>query len=178
MQNKLSLSHLLVWLSILFTLLSFMFPGILVFWMNHYFLVEKQYFQLFIQIYVSQFLHGDIFHLLFNSVFIFYFWVICEQILWVKKYMLFFFLASIFLAVLILTFGSGNTIGISGFVMALLSFYTLELWSKKNPEFRGGITALVINILIWLSPWVSFLGHLWGAIFGAMYWIWVRKRRS
>ena len=168
--NTWNVSRILIGLSLFFTLLSFFIPEIRLFWINNYFLAREMYFQLWAQIFISEFLHWWILHLMFNSIFILYFGSIVEQILVSSNYFIFFIVNSLFLAGIILIFGSGNTIGISWFAMATLSYYTIELWHKKNPEYTGWITAIVINVVIWLSPGISFLGHAGGAIFWVIYW--------
>ena len=64
------------------------------------------------------------------------------------KYILFFIFIAFFNGFLLLAFTHDNTIGISGFCMALLSYYTLELYFNNNTEYKGGITALILNIAV------------------------------
>ncbi|MFK7780644.1 MAG: hypothetical protein QM490_05950, partial [Candidatus Gracilibacteria bacterium] len=45
------------------------------------------------------------------------------------------------------------------------------LRSRNNPEYKGGITAIIINIGIGLNPQISLLGHLLGAIAGVLYYL-------
>jgi len=63
-----------------------------------------------------------------------------------KKFLLFFVFVCIINGLAITEFANGNTIGISGFAMALMSYYTLDLKSKNNEEYKGGLTAIFINI--------------------------------
>ncbi|MDA9128898.1 hypothetical protein N9J72_00280 [Candidatus Gracilibacteria bacterium] len=61
--------------------------------------------------------------------------------------------------------------------MAIITYYTLYLWSKGDPEYSGGLTAIVINIAIGLSPGISFLGHFGGMVFGAIFWLFTQKTK-
>lgn len=180
MNKNLSLSNTLVILSIVFTALSYIIPNFYQFGMNNYFLSQGIYHIYFIQFFTSNFIHGGVLHLLFNSAFVYYFWNQVEQILWYKRYLLFFVWNIFFIGIGLTLLSSGNTIGISGFALAILTYYTLHLRSIGNPEYTGGITAIVINIAIGLSPGISFLGHFLGMIFGGIYFyvIKVIKKRS
>lgn len=68
------------------------------------------------------------------------------------KYILFFIFIAFFNGFLLLAFSTGNTIGISGFCMALLSYYTLELYFQNNIEYKGGFTAIIANLAIGILP--------------------------
>ncbi len=52
----------------------------------------------------------------------------------------------------------------SWFALALLSYYGLELFTQKNNEYKWALFAIFLNIIIWLTPWISLLGHLFWAI--------------
>jgi membrane associated rhomboid family serine protease len=169
--NTLSISNILILISIFFTALTFIYPNIYIFGMNDIFYSQWNYFFWFFQMFSSQFLHGSILHLFMNSIFIYYFWNILEIIIGQKKMVLFFVLNSIFLWIFLTYMQAWNTVWISWFALAVLSYYTLQLYWVKNPEYTGWITAIVLNIVIGFAPWISLLGHLWGMIFWAMFWI-------
>lgn len=170
MLNKLTVSHGLIFLSLCFTALTFLPLWIYQFGMNDFFFNQGNYFIWFVQMFTSQFLHGGILHLVMNAIFILYFGNVVESIIWWKKYLLFFILNAVFLWVVITFFSNANTVGISGFALAVITYYTLYLWSLKNPEYTWWITAIVINILVGLSPGISFLWHFGGMVFGGIYW--------
>lgn len=172
----LSLSNAFIVISAIFTFFSLQDNEFRIFGMNHFFLLQWDYIKLVLQFCFYSFLHGWFFHLLFNSFFLYIFWNQVEWYIGRKWYMIFFVFVTILngISLLILTQIGTNTIGISGFALAILSFYTLLLYQAKNPEYKGGITALVINIFIGLSAQISFVGHLFGAIFwGVFYLIYV-----
>lgn len=171
--KQISISNILIILSILATLLAYINPQIYVLWMNTSFLNQWIYHVYLLQFFTSNFLHWWLLHLLFNSVFVYYFWNQVEHILWMKKYLFFFILNALFVGIGITYFSSPlvNTIWISGFALALITYYTLHLKSIGNPEYTWGITAIVINILIGLTPGVSFLWHILGAIFGCIFYL-------
>lgn len=176
-QNKLTFSNILILLSIVFTLLIFMFDSLYLFWMNRAFFNAGMYHMWILQFFTSQFIHGWILHLLFNSLFIYYFWNILETIIGYKKMIVFFLWNTIFLWLLITFLWAWNTVGISWFALAVLTYYTLLLRQQKNPEYTGWITAIIINIAIGLSPGISFLGHLWGMIFGGIFFFLSQKKK-
>ena len=168
---KLNITLSLIIISLIFTLVSFQNQEIFIFWMNHYFLNNNEYLKVFIQFCFYSFIHGSIMHLAFNSLFLYIFWNQVEQIIWSKKYLIFFILNTIFVWINILLFSKANTVWISWFGMALLSFYTLLLYEKKDNEYKWWITAIVINILIWLGATISLVWHLFWAIFGFIFYI-------
>lgn len=182
MQNKIysyTVANSLVVLSIFFTALTFIIPSIYTFGMNHYFYSSGVYHMWFVQMFTSQFLHGGLLHLAMNSFFILYFGNALERMIWVNKFLVFFIFNAIFLGFVITFLGwaTSNTVGISGFALAVLTYYTLELRSLKHPEWSGGATAIVINVLIGLTPWISFLGHFGWMVFGGIYWILNQKKK-
>ncbi len=163
-----SVSKFFVLLSFFWTLAVYLYPKVIIFGLNNYFLSEWNYLVFIVQIFVSNFLHWDFMHFLFNSIFIYYFGSILELLIWRKKYIIFFIFTAIFNAVFISFFeNGGSTIWISWFAMALLSYYTLELKSKNNPEWKGWITAIALNVAIWFVPGIS----LWGHLFWAIAWV-------
>jgi len=153
-----------------------MFPSIMLFGMNDFFFSQGRYFEWTIQMFSSQFLHGGPMHLLMNAFFVLYFWNVLERRIGSGQFLLFFILCSLFLWVLITFLTNSNTIWMSGFALATLSYYTALLYKLKNPEYTGWVTAIVINIAIWFVPGVSFLGHLWGAVFWVIFYLLMRRK--
>lgn len=169
--NKWTISNSLIASSAIFTLLTFIMPSIYRFGMNDIFLNAWLYPYWVLQIFSSQFLHGSIMHLAMNAIFILYFGNVLEWIIGKNKMLLFFISCSIFIWVSLTLLSNANTVWISWFALAVLTCYTLILWKKWSPEYSWGVTAIVVNIAIWFSPWISFIGHFSGMIFGAIYWI-------
>ncbi len=171
MQNKLTISNVLLAISIIVTLLIIIQPQQLqdIYYsnwgINSYFLEQWNYLHFILQFFTGTFLHWWVLHLIMNSFFIFYFGNIVELILWKTKYFSFFIFIVIFNGILLSQFvPHQTTIWISWFALALLTYYTLELWSQKNPEYTGWITAIIINVWIWFMPWISLYGHLFWVI--------------
>ena len=173
--NKTSISNYLIIISIIFTFLAYFYPGFYNLWMNSDFLNKWFYHIYFIQFFSSNFLHWWVFHLLFNSIFIYYFCNIVEMILWSKKYLIFFIFTAVFNWLLLTIFSAWNTIWISWFAMALLAYYTLELREQKNPDYKWWVTAIIVNIVIWLNPQISLLWHLFWTIAWAIFYLVNRK---
>jgi len=176
MNQNFSISQTLVFLCFLATLLTYIILDIYVFGMNTYFLNQWIYHVYILQFFTSNFIHGGILHLVFNSIFIYYFWSHVEYLIGKKAYIAFFLCNAVFiwLGLTFLTPGV-NTIWISWFALAIITYYTLHLKSIGNPEYTWWITAIVINILIGLSPQVSFLGHFLWMVFGGIYYIYHNK---
>ena len=168
----LSLSNILLLTSAFFTLATYLYPNIYVFGMNDEFLNQGNYLFYGIQFFTSLFLHGSLVHLWANSIFIYIFWNQIESLLGSKKYMIFFIISAVFIWSAITLFSDGNTIGMSGFAMALLSYYTLALRAENNPDYKWWITALVLNIGIGFMPGISLVWHLFGAIIGVIFYYW------
>jgi len=169
-QNKFTVSNVLIAVSILFTWMSLVLNIIPTLWLSNYYIDNWNYIFWFITLFTSQFLHGWWMHLLFNSVFIYYFGNIVEVILGRNKMILFFIFSAITTWIAVTFLSDWVTIWISWFAMALLSFYTLQLWSKNNPEYKWWITAMVLNIVIGFAPWISFVGHFFWIISWVLYW--------
>ncbi|MCK9272889.1 rhomboid family intramembrane serine protease [Candidatus Gracilibacteria bacterium] len=174
MQNK-TISNSLILISLIITLLSFISNSILQFGMNLYFVMMGNYIGVLAQFSLYQFLHGGFLHLLSNSIFIYLFGNQIEALIGKNKYILFFILNTIFVGISLLFLSSGNTIGISGFAMALLAYYFLELKGRNHPDYKGALLFLIINISIGLGSNISFVGHLSGAIFGAIFYYSLKK---
>ncbi len=172
-----SVSNILILISVVFTIIASFFPNIYILWMSSFFLDKQQYITVFMQFFSYSFIHGGFLHLFFNGIFLYYFWNIVEQIMGIKKYLLFFIGNTFFVGLILLLFSSGNTVGISGFCMALLTYYTLHLKRKNNPEYKWWITAIIVNIAITVNPEISLLGHLFWAIFWGFF-RWIERKLS
>lgn len=168
MQHK-SFANILVILSFLLTGMSFFAGNILIYGMNSFFLAQWHYLDFTIQLLLYQFLHGGILHLLSNSLFLYIFGNQVEKILWRNGFIIFFLLNTIFVGTSILFFSSGNTIGISGFAMAVLAYLFMELRARNNPEHTSAWVFLCINIAIGLTGNISLIGHLSWSIFGILF---------
>jgi len=174
--NKtMSISNILILLSAIATITAYFIPAVYIFGINNIFLNEWLYHIYIIQFFTWTFLHWWIFHLLFNSIFIYFFWNIIEWIIWKKKYITFFIFTVFFNWILISLLSAWNTVWISWFCMALISYYTLELKSRNDPEYKWWITAIIINIWIWLSPWISLIWHLFWAIAWVLYYLFNKR---
>lgn len=174
---KNTISNNLITLSIIFTILVYIFPDFIVFWMNKHFLISWNYYYYFLQFFTSNFIHGWLLHIFSNSIFLYYFWNLVEIIVWKKKYIAF-FIFNVFFVWLWITYFSwlhSNTVWISGFCMALITYYTLELKSKKHPDWTGWVTAIILNLLIWLNPWISLVWHFFWFIAWILFYLYNKE---
>jgi len=175
---KWTVSNTLIAISLLFTGLTFIVPWIYRFGMNDLFFNAGMYHYWALQMFSSQFLHGGITHLAMNSIFVLYFWNALEWIIWKNKYIIFFISSSVFTWIVLTFLTNTTTVWISWFALAIVTYYTLILYSRGNPEYAGWITAIVINILIGLTPGISFMWHFSWMVFGALFWYFSAKKIS
>ena len=164
--KRVTISNIFIWLSLLFTVLYKVVPDFYLLGMNHFFINQWKYHIYFIQFFSSNFIHWGAFHLFFNSIYIYYFWNQVEIMLGKNKYTAFFIFNAIFVWIWLTLFSGlfDNTIWISGFCLALLSYYTLELRARKIDDYRWWITAIILNLAFSFILWISPLGHLFWAI--------------
>ncbi len=149
--------------SILSTTISFFYKDILVFWM-HWDFLHTHYYLVLLQFLLYNFLHWWLFHLFMNMAFLWYFWTIIENMLGFNKYLWFFVFSTIFNWIALLLFSSWVTVWISWFLLGLLSFFTIYLYHQNNDEYKWWITAIIINIVVWFTPGISLVWHLFWAI--------------
>ncbi|QFR39217.1 rhomboid family intramembrane serine protease [Candidatus Gracilibacteria bacterium 28_42_T64] len=166
-----SVSNILIGVSFICTLGASIFPVLYLFGFNDIFLTRGDYHIYIIQFFTSTFLHAGFFHFIANALFLYIFGNVVELLIGKKKYIGFFIFAIFFIGSGLTFINAGNTVGISGFCMALLSYYTLELKSQNNVDYKGGITAIILNIAIGLHPGISLFGHLFGVIGGILFYI-------
>lgn len=172
MNIKLSISNILILISIVFTIMVTFDPSFYNFGMNNYYLSRWEYHIFFMQFFTSQFLHWWPLHLMMNSIFIYVFGNAVEWIIWEKKYIVFYVFSAIFIGLSISFLSSGNTVWMSGFAMAIIAYYTLQLKSINHPDYKWGITALTINVFIWFVPGISLIWHLfWAIAWWIYFWI-------
>mgnify|MGYP004000171753 CR=1 FL=1 len=171
MDKRITVSNVLILISLISTILVTIFPHLYIFGMNNGFLDQWLYHIYIIQFFTGSFLHWWILHLLMNSLFLFIFWNIIEGIIWKNKFIVFFVFVTVFNWVLLSVMNTWNTVWISWFCMALISYYTLELRSRNDPDYKWWITALIINIWIWIMPQISLFWHLFWAIAWVIYYL-------
>lgn len=172
-----SFSNLLIALSVIATLLYWSNPEVGIFGMNALFFLEKSYGNLILQFSLYQFFHGDIFHILFNGYALYIYGNQAELLMGQKKYMTFFLLNTVFVGFAVIFLSTGNTIGISGFVMSILSYIYLELRTLRHPGAQSVGFFLFLNIAIGLLGNISFVGHFFGALFGMIFYMVTKKIR-
>lgn len=171
------ISYILIGLSIIIAMCWFLISGFQnTFGMNSGSLYQGDSIQFFVQIVLFQFLHGDILHLLMNSYFLYSAGPAVESRMSRDRFIWFFVATTVFLTICLLFFSPGtNTIGISGFCMAILSYLWIDLSTTRNPMANQILMWLVLNVGLWLFWNISFVGHFFGAVFGLVWW-YFRKR--
>lgn len=170
MQNNSTVINILLSLSFLSTLSTQIWPElILKYGISNYYYSQWEYFLTFIQFFTGSFIHGDYFHLLFNSLFIFIFGNYVAKIIWEKILTLFFISSVIFIWICLLFTSSWITVWMSWFALALLSFYWCELFKNKNIEYKWAVLAIFLNIAIGFTPGISLMWHLYWALSGLVF---------
>jgi hypothetical protein len=175
--NWKSISNILIWICFITTSIVISIPEFYKYGINSYFLELWRIDIFILQMFSWTFMHWWLLHLLANSIFIFLFWNIVEKIIWLKNYIVFFITTVIITWISLITLTSWTTVWISWFAMALLWFFTITLYKQNNPDYKWGITAIIINIAIWLSPWISLIWHLSWAIIWIIYWLIYRNKK-
>ncbi len=175
-----SFSHLLIVFCIVIASAGFLMPELVSkFWMNGDFFTKGNYLIFGIQVLLFQFLHGNMLHLFMNSYFLYSAGPEVEARMSRDRYTWFFITSTIFVAIALLVFQPlANTIGISGFCMALLAYLWIDLYTTRHPGASQILVMLVINIGIGLVPGISLVGHLFGAIWGLVWWAIFRNWRK
>lgn len=174
-----SYTNLIAWSAIIIFILSQFVPGLYNFAINNLYFLAWQYDYLALQFVFYSFLHGDIFHIIWNMLFIIIFWNKVENLIWAKNFLIFFLFITISIAIGLLTLSNATTLWMSWFGSALLSFYTYYLYSSNDPEYKWGITWLFILIAMWFHPHISFIGHFLWVILWLIYavtYLYIKKR--
>ncbi len=171
-----TISNILIIISSIVTALSVFVWWLWNFGINDTFLLESSYHLFILQFILYQFLHWWILHLLFNSLFIFIFWNWLEDLIWKRKYIYFFIFNTVFVWISLFLLTSWNTIWISWFCMALLTYFTLEMYTKNNPDYKWWITAIVVNLLLGFMPWISLVWHIFWAIWWVIFFLFNRNK--
>jgi len=121
--------------------------------------------------FTSQFLHGGAMHVAFNSIFIYLFGNQVENLLGTKTYIIFFIFTAILIWVWLTAINAWNTVWISWFCLAVLTYYTLALWQRGNIEYKWWITAIIVNLAIGFYPGISFAGHGLWVVAGVLFFL-------
>ena len=169
---KQSISHLLILISVVITIISFLVPifGRL-YGFYGWFWIHRDIFDIVSQICLFQFIHWWVFHLLMNSYFLYTAWVEVERRMTQNRYIYFFITTTLFIALWLMLFAPWTiTIGISWFCMALLSYLWIDLYTLRNPNANQILIMLILNIAIGLTPGISFAWHFAGAVWWLIWW--------
>lgn len=162
------ISHLLIMISVIISLIGFTVPRVIDLYGFH---PGETATVLFVQVVLFQFLHGSLFHLFMNSYFLYSAGPIIESRMSRERFLSFFASSTIFVAVALYFLSPhSNTIGISGFCMALLAYLWIDLRTIRHPMAGQVGFMLLINILLWLSGNISFVWHAAGAVWGIIWW--------
>lgn len=172
-----SISNILIAMSFIVTSIVISSPEYYVYWINSYFLNQWEINVFMFQMIIWVFMHWWILHLLSNSIFIYLFWNIVENILWFKKYLFFILVSILFTGISLIIFTSWNTVWISWIATSLLWFYTIYLYLTWNSDYKWWITAIILNVAIWFSPWISLVGHLSWAIIWIIFWVIYKNKK-
>ena len=165
------ISYGLIWLSCIISIIVWKNRSLFRYGFHPEFFARGEYVEWMKQLFLFQFIHGDILHLVLNSYFLYQAGPILEHILFEPLFLVFFFLSTVISAIALYMFApKSNTVGISGFCMAILSYLWLHLTAMDASWASQIGTLLVINILLGLAPGISLVGHISGAIAGVIFW--------
>jgi len=167
------LSHALILVCIAVSVIGFMNPSVIMtFGFRGSTLASGDLVQSLAQVVLFQFLHGGVLHLLLNSYFLYIAGPEVEARMSRERFMWFFVTTTLFVAFGLYFFENPLvvTIGISGFCMALLSYLWVDLATTRHPMANQFGLILALNIAFGLFGGISFWGHLFGAIWGIIWW--------
>ena len=170
---KKSLSHLLILISIAVSLFGFIDGSVIgTFGFRGLTFASGDIFAMLSQIVLFQFLHWGVLHLLLNSYFLYVAGPEIEARMSRSRYLWFFLSTTLFVAMGLYFFENPFviTIGISGFCMALLAYLWIDLTTTRHPMANQIGLILLLNIAFGLFGGISFYGHLFGAIWGLIWW--------
>lgn len=172
-------SHALILISVVISIAGFFFPDLKhLFGLHQISLGWDGWIIVLWQLVLYQFLHGDILHILMNSIFLYQAWPEIENRMSPTRFRVFFLLNTLFVAgaLWFLAPSYSITIGISGFCMALLAYLWIDLHTTRHPMANQILVMLVINILLGFTGNISLIGHASGAVFGVLWWYLLRSR--
>lgn len=153
------------------TATSWLYPPLWQYALNAGFFLERDWGNFALQIGIYQFLHLGFYHWVANALFL---WVIAPrvEVLAGRRAFWWLFLGNTFFGALaLLLFSSRSTVGISGFCMALITWYSLKIMKSHSQEAQAGFILVGINVAMGLFSNVSLIGHASGAVFGALFWV-------
>ncbi len=87
-----------------------------------------------------------------------------------SRFLTFFIASTAFVGTSLLFFAHGNTVGASGFAMAVLSYAALRMRAARNEEYRAAMFFVFLNVAFGFVGNVSLVGHASGAIAGFLWY--------
>lgn len=165
----LTISNSLIILSILLSVLNFIQPDLDAFHLHSIFFYKEMFPQIWIQILTFSFFHNGFFHLLWSILFIYWFGNKIEYHIGTKYY-IWLFISSVLLTWYIWIFHNWEMYsGMGSFIFTLLTLYTAILYKEKNPEYKWGLTALVIFFILGVSSIQRLQFYISGLILGLIF---------
>ena len=125
------------------------------------------------RIITSMFLHGGLFHLLSNSLVLYYIGAYMERLVGPKKYLLVYMISGIISGLFVLFFADdlSVTIGASGAIFGIIGGLLMLTFLRKSwfsdHAIRTIRQLIIINVVItFLIPTISIPGHMGGLAAG------------
>ncbi len=165
------ISYMLILISIIVSLVVWQNKWLFRYGFNKSYYLEENYAEFAKQVGFFQFIHGDILHLVMNSYFLYMVGPTLERAIWTSNFLIFFLSTTLVTVFALSIFApKSNTIGISWFCMALLSYLWIALYTIGDPDATQIGTLLIINIAFWFVPGISPVWHASGAAWGIAFW--------
>ena len=165
----------LIVMCLLVSILAWSDPAMYIFGMSRDYLAAHDYLVFVGQLILFQFIHAGLFHWISNSLFLYLFGRDAEESMGLRRYVSFFIFGACFVAGALLIFSPDNTIGISGFTMAILAYITTDMYYRHDPQYRGGLVFIAINVLVGIGTNISLVAHLSGAIWGGLTYLILKR---
>jgi len=171
MMRRLGAIWWIIVLCIMATIVYRVHPEVHVYGMHWHFFGAGRWDQVGIQFAAYQFFHGGALHLFSNAFFLVFIGIGVQYAMWVRRFLYMMLFTTLFVGAILMLTVDVPTIGMSGFAMTVLAYYTMMLWSAWNEQYKSWLVLIGLNIFIWLDPAISLWGHLWWAVAGALFWL-------
>ncbi len=113
---------------------------------------------------LATFWHADIFHFLINTYVLFILGPIIERISWQRIFIKLIIFSMVFSIVGVFFFSNAPVVGFSWVIMGMLAFAYFKYDNIPGLDRNMLLFFLILNIWIWLHPWISLVWHTSWAI--------------
>ena len=121
-----------------------------------------------LQLFLFQFIHGGVLHLLSNMILLVLVGPTFEKLLGTTRAVVLCVIMTVLIYGSILVFSPSRVVGMSGLLMGILGYVSVVYYRAHNPEYRSMLFFLGLNVVLGLGSGISFVGHAAGAVVGVV----------